>query len=312
MSIGLVCHYVIEKHKKNGSSDLINLFSNKTLQLGRWQNKQYSEETVYNTYLHNVNKLLEIFPSVINDGIKLFRLSSDLLPLYDKVPQELWNNNILKSKYKQFGDLCKQNNIRITFHPGQFCVLNSDRDSVIENAILDLKMHAWIFDACEFDESPYYAINIHAAKRDAFNKLIANINSLPHNIKNRLTLENCESVASVNDLFNVYKMTNIPIVFDSHHHIFNTGDLTMQQAFDLSCSTWSNNIKPLQHLANTTPGLENSNFTNRRKHSDYINYIPDQQYNKLLSSEIDVEIECKKKNLAIKDMLLKFPNLKID
>lgn len=310
MSIGLVCHYVVQKLKKKGPPELVNLFNNKTLQLGRWNNDLYSEDTVRNTYLHNVDKLLEIMPLVINDGIKLFRLSSDLLPLCDKVPREWWDNSLLKSKYKKFGDLCRQNNIRVTFHPGQFCVLNSDHDHVIENAISDLKMHAWIFDACEFNESPYYAINIHAAKRDSFNKLISTIKTLPGNIKNRLTLENCETTASVKDLFNVYEMTGTPIVFDSHHHTFNTGELSMQQAFDLASNTWSN-IKPLQHIANTTPGLENSNFTSRRKHSDYVHYIPEPQFTKLITNEIDVEFEFKAKNLAIKDMLLKFPQLKM-
>lgn len=310
MSIGLVCHYVVQKSKKKGPPELVNLFNNKTLQLGRWNNGLYSEDTIRNTYLHNVDKLLEIMPLVINDGIKLFRLSSDLLPLCDKVPREWWDNSLLKSKYKKFGDLCRQNNIRVTFHPGQFCVLNSDHDHVIENAISDLKMHTWIFDSCEFDESPYYAINIHAAKRDSFNKLITNIKSLPGNIKNRLTLENCETVGTVKDLFHVYESTNIPIVFDSHHHIFNDGGMTMQEAFDMSCKTW-HNIKPLQHLANTTPGLENGSFTERRKHSDYIHYIPKEQLNALKENTIDCEIECKKKNLSIKDMLLKFPELKM-
>jgi UV DNA damage endonuclease len=311
MSIGLVCHYVKEKTNKKGVTELVNLFNNKTLQLNRWQKGQYSEEVIRETYVHNVDKLIEVMQLVINDGIKLFRLSSDLLPLSDKVPREWWDNDTLKSKYKIYGDLCRKNNIRVTFHPGQFCVLNSDRDSVIENAISDLKMHAWIFDACEFDESPYYAINIHAAKRDAFNKLIQNIKTLPGNIKNRLTLENCETVANVKDLFNVYEMTGVPIVFDSHHHIFNTGDLTMREAFDLSCKTWSNNIKPLQHLANTEPGFEKSSFTDRRRHSNFIHYIPDEQISKLITNEIDVEVESKTKNLAIKDMLLKFPELKM-
>ena len=309
MSIGLVCHYVTEKFDKKGKSELVNLFNNKTLQLNRWKNNLYTEETIYNTYIHNADKLLEVMPLVIKDGIKLFRLSSDLLPLSDKVPEHLWNNSVLKSKYKQFGDLCRSNNVRVTFHPGQFCVLNSDKDSVIENAITDLKMHAWIFDACEFDESPYYAINIHAAKRDAFQKLITSIKTLPSNIKNRLTLENCETVASVKDLFNVFEMTGTPIVFDSHHHTFNNGDMSQQQAFDLSCKTWSNNIKPLQHLANTEPGSENGNFTEKRKHSNYIHYIPEPQLSKLISNEVDVEIESKTKNLAIKDMLIKFPEL---
>ena len=303
MALGLVCHFVEEVAHNNGAKSLRNMFNARSLQLGRFQRGEYSEARIRDTYLHNAMMHLEVLPKIVKLGIRHFRMSSDTIPLGDRVPREYWDNPELRAVYKRIGDYTRQNNMRITLHPGQFCVLNSSRSNVVANAIEDLSRHAWLFDTCEFDESPYYAINIHAGAGDRFADLIANVKNLPTNIRNRLTFENCESVASVAKLHEVWKHTGVPVVFDSHHHVFNTGDLTMDAAYDLACSTWSNNIPPLQHLANTEPGFENSSFTQRRRHSNYISYIPECQRKGLERGLVDIEVEAKTKNLALSNMV---------
>jgi UV DNA damage endonuclease len=302
MPIGLVCHFVEER--KPGV--LTNLFENRTLQLGRFQRGEYSDEKIHSTYMHNARKLREVLPRVVATGIRHIRFSSELIPLADKVERSLWDNVDLRKAYKIVGDYCRENHIRVTFHPGQFCVLNSTRSDVVANAIRDLEQHAWIFDACEFDQSTQYPINIHAGARDRFNDLVANISSLPQNVKNRLTFENCETVANVMQLYNVFEKTGIPVTFDSHHHVFNNGGLTMQEAHDLSMKTWPSHTMPVQHLANTETGLKNGSFTERRKHSKRPNNIPEPQLLSLKRKEIAVEAEFKDKNIAIADLVTKF------
>ena len=65
--------------------------------------------------------------------------------------------------------------------------------------------------------------------------------------------------------------------------------------------TWGT-IKPLQHLSNTEPGMENGSFTERRKHSYNIHYIPEKQKELILENIIDVDVEAKGKNLAVLKM----------
>ncbi len=56
-----------------------------------------------------------------------------------------------------------------------------------------------------------------------------------------------DSLANVQDLSDGgYKVIGIPIVFDYHHHSFNTGDLSEQQALELAISTWGG-IVPAVH-----------------------------------------------------------------
>lgn len=306
MSLGLCCHFVEEITHRNGKKTIHNIFDAKTLQLGRFERSEYSEDRIRSTYLHNFRSILTTLPKVVKAGIRHYRMSSDCLPLSDKVPREYWDNTELRNLLKQIGDFTRHERMRISVHPGQYCVLNSTRDSVIQKSVWELVQHAWIFDACGFDRSPHYAINIHAGVGGRISNLIDTIKTLSHGIRSRLTLENCESVGNVEELVAVSQSTGVPVVFDSHHHVFNPGSLTMQQAFDAAARTWPSYIKPLQHVANTEPGLENSSFSQRRKHSNYINYIPECQLEALKANTIDVEVEAKLKNLSLIALQNKF------
>ena len=300
--LGLVCHFVEEQKKKNGEVVLYNKFETKTLQLGRYKAEKYTEEQIKQTYLHNVQKTLEVLPEVVNSGIRLFRLSSNLFPLYDVVPRRCWDNEEVKSVLKSIGQLVSMHQMRVCVHPGQFCVLSSDSDSVVEKAFVELGIHGWFFDEMGLDHSTQYAINIHGGKRDRTSRLVDQIKSLPDNVRKRLTLENDETCYSVIDLLEVYKHTGTPICFDSHHHIFNDAELTMDEAFEVSCATWQKGINPLQHIANTEPGMENGSFPERRKHSNMIHYVPDCQLKALRDNTVDVEVEAKQKNISVRKM----------
>ena len=105
------------------------------------------------------------------------------------------------------------------------------------------------------------------------------------------------------DLINIHDATGVPVCWDSHHHVFNDAGIPMDEAFHLATMTWNKTgCKPLQHISNTTPGQENGNYTERRKHSDYIHYIPQPQLLGLQNNVIDLEVEAKMKNLAISKM----------
>jgi len=307
MSIGVCCHWLEEKTKpRSGKTELVNIFDERTLQLGRYRQGKYSPELIKNTYVHNVKRLAEMLPFMHKQGVQLFRISSAMFPLADQVDKTLWNNPDVEKYLSIAGDYIKKNGIRVTTHPGQFCVLSSDSEEVVAKAFVELGIHGWMFDMMGLDHSPFYAINIHGGKSDRSSRLIEQIKSLPDNTRKRLTLENDESAYSVIDLLQVYQETGVPVVFDSHHHIFNEDGLSMEDAFLATGETWPKGIKPLQHLSNTEPSLVNGNFMDRRKHSDMIHYIPDVQLKSLREDSIDVEIEAKMKNIATVQMKKQF------
>ena len=301
MATGLCCQYLQPRKKRDGSIVYENNINEQSLQLGAYKNGKYSRERILETYRNNVEEHLRILPKLIEGRIKSFRISSSLFPLFDFCGDIGKGDEQLRNRLAILGKTFRDNGIRVTTHPGQFTVLSSDSDSVVQNSIRELEYHAWVFDQMGFDQTPFYAINIHGGKSNRSERLINVIQSLPSSVKNRLTLENDEKCYNVSQLTDISSRCGTPVVFDSHHHAFNDGDLDISRAFHMANATWGS-IRPLQHLSNSEPGSENAAFNQKRAHSQMIHYVPDLQLHALRDNVIDLDIEAKGKNLAIFQM----------
>ena len=196
--------------------------------------------------LQNAKDLVEIIKWNHQNGFKLFRMTSDLVPWasefqLSEMPDYEKFSNVLRGA----GTLAKTYGQRITSHPGPFNVLVSPNEKVVENTIRDLSIHGEHFDLMGLERTPYNLINIHCNgvygdKQSAMDRFIKNFERLPESVQTRLTVENDDkaSMYSVKDLMYIHERTGIPIVFDYHHHTFNTGDLSEQEAFMMARSTW--------------------------------------------------------------------------
>ena len=301
MALTLCCQFLEPFTKRDGTIVYENAIEEKSLQLGMFNAGKYSDDRLTATYHNNIDQHIKLVPKLIKENFKSFRLSSSILPLYEFNHEKIWQDELLIKKIKNLGDLFKNAGIRVSTHPGQFCIINSDAEHVIKNSVRELEYHAWIFDTMGFECSHHYAINIHGGKRGNDKKLIETINNLKPNVKNRLTLENDERCFSVNQLFSVSKETDTPIVFDSHHHQFNQDGLDTSDAALKAITTW-HDAKPIQHLSNTEPGSESGSFTERRKHSQFIHYIPEVQQMLIEKDLVDIDVEAKMKNIAVLKM----------
>lgn len=302
MALAVCCQWLEPRTKRNGSVVYENSIGEKSLQLGFYKKGKYDEQRITNTYHNNVDCLIRLVPKLNQNDIKSFRMSSNVLPLFDFTGHLAKEDTELLGKFKALGRLFMDNNIRVTCHPGPFCVISSDSDDVIERALTEMEYHAWMFDAMGFPQTPYHAINVHGGKKGRTDRLVDVINNrMADNVRKRLTLENDERAYSAKELVEVYERTGTAIVWDSHHHVFYEDGWTMQQAADACMQTWGD-TKPLQHISNTEPGLENGSFKDRRKHSWFIHYIPFYQRQLIVEDKVDVDVEAKGKNLALLKM----------
>jgi UV DNA damage endonuclease len=300
MSLGVCCQWLEPYTKRDGSVEYINSINERTLQLGRFQKGFYSKSFIRECYINNINELVRLVPKLVANNIKLFRMSSGLFSLAEYNHDILDNDEQVSLLLEKLGKAFISAGIRVTTHPDQFVVLSSDNPVTVNNAIKELSHHAWVFDKMHLPVTPYAAINIHGGKSDRLAQLIQVVRNLPDNVRSRLTFENDESAYNLVELLEVFETTGVPIVWDSHHHIFNDGGLSLDDAYGLALYTWRKiPYKPLQHLSNTEEGLEGGSFTERRKHSQYIHYVPDCQRDGLINDLIDVDVEAKMKNLAV-------------
>lgn len=296
--LGLCCQYVENRVKRSGAVETVNIINEQGLQYGQFQKGKYSNAHVEAAWINNAQELLKIVKRIHGEGIKLFRVSSSLFPLYDSLPDLIKNSHTVKSTLAEVGKFVIDNNMRMTTHPDQFVVISSNRPDVIDNSLRMLDHHAWMFDQMNLPVSPYYAINIHGGTKGNSSILIDSIKKMSANARGRLTLENDERSYNVSELYKVYEETGVPVCWDSHHHTFNDAGLSLPDGLALAKRSWGS-IRPLTHLSNTDPSLVNGSFTERRKHSDYVHYVPDCQLTANNAGEIDIELEFKMKNMAL-------------
>jgi UV DNA damage endonuclease len=256
--------------------------------------------------LQNAKDLVEIIKWNERNGFKLFRMSSDLVPWASEFQlSEMPDYDKFANVLKGAGTLAKKYGQRITSHPGPFNVLVSPNDRVVDNTIRDLSIHGEHFDLMGLERSHQNPINIHCNgvygdKMSAMNRFIKNFKRLPESVQSRLVVENDDkaSMYSVKDLMYLHEHIGIPITFDYHHHKFNTGGLSEQEALELAISTWGD-YKPLVHYSESRQ-LEQEGVK-AQAHSDYI-YSEINTY----GHSLDIEVEAKMKELTVLDYLSNF------
>lgn len=252
--------------------------------------------------LLNALDLEKILQWNLENEIYVFRLGSDLFPWGNKVDVYKFPDfDKIANVLKRCGEFAKTHNMRISTHPGPFNLLASPKEDVVINTLKDLEMHGLVFDLMNLSRTPYNKINIHVGatygnKAAAAETWCKNFARLSESVRSRLTIENDDKATmfSVVDLYEmIHKKVNIPIVFDFHHHTFNTGNQTAKEALELACSTW-NGIRPAVHYSESKSLHENNDSINPRAHSDFIHNFID-----TFGFEVDIMIEAKAKELAL-------------
>lgn len=259
-------------------------------------------EYVSKLALLNTADLIKIISFNGENQIKMYRMSSDIFPWCSEYElKDLPDFLEISSNLKKAGDLAKELDQRLSFHPSPYCVIASERNDVIEKSIKELRQHAEIMDLMGLERSHKYPINIHINttkphKELAAERFIKTYVSLDESIKSRLVVENDDkkSQFTPSDLYELlHKVTGIPITFDFLHHTCNPDHLSQEEALSLCLSTWPDGITPLTHFSDSRKIFEDNN-AKEVAHSDWI-WSKIETYDKIF----DIELEVKMKDLAL-------------
>lgn len=244
--------------------------------------------------LKNVQDLLKIVDWNLENGFRLFRISSDVFP---------WSSEYRFTELPDFVDIREtleeigSRPIRLTAHPGPFNQL-AGQGRVLENTIKDLETQSEVFDLMGLKPSHWNKINFHVGgtygdKTATLIRFAQNFSLLSENLRARLTIENDDRVNlySVEDLMHLHETIGIPIVFDYFHHSLNPGQLTEEEAVTIAYNTWD--VRPVFHFSNSRRDYEDPK-ARREAHADWI-YTPVNTYGR----EVDIVFESKMKELAI-------------
>lgn len=95
----------------------------------------------------NLAALDRIMDYNIANDIKLFRISSDLIPFGSSTLNSLDWTGMFAGQLRTLGEKAANNGIRLSMHPGQYTVINSPDPEVVNRAVADLMYHCRVLDA---------------------------------------------------------------------------------------------------------------------------------------------------------------------
>ncbi|MBU3189278.1 UV DNA damage repair endonuclease UvsE [Clostridium bowmanii] len=215
----------------------INARTNRKLTL-----KNFSEKMLLEVVEQNLIDLREILENNEKYNIKLFRISSDIVPLGSHSINEVDWHEHFQNELKEIGEFIKKSDMRVSMHPGQYTVLNAEKEDIVEKAIKDLEYHARFLDALGVDSSNKIILHIGGGYGDkslAMIRFIGNFKRLSASVKNRLVIENDDRTFNINDLLFISDEINIPVIFDNLHHECNHEiDVTIKEIMSKVAKTW--------------------------------------------------------------------------
>ena len=314
--LGLCCMNITLKYNQDIYSSRSRIF--KTI-------KDKGLEEAKNTAISNLIDFAKILIWGKNHGIEVFRIGSDMIPHasnpdliteFGKEGEEYMSLEFTKPYLQKIGQLANAENIRLTMHPGQYVQLGSPSEAVYKKSLLDLRMHALIFDFLNAPNDSVMVIHLggtYGDKQSAMDRFVSRFNQLPEYIKKRIVLENDEKCYDADEVLKICEILNVPMVFDIFHYYCFTNYNKESKQIPISdllpriLKTWEQrSIRPKFHLS------EQSCKSYVGSHSPFIRRIPKELLDipDKYHIDIDIMIEAKAKELAIGKLYQMYPKLK--
>ena len=260
--------------------------------------KNVSSDVLMGLIQSNLEALEKTLDYNIQNGIKLFRISSDIIPFGSHTVNTVKWWEIFSGKLNQIGRKAITNGIRLSMHPGQYTVLNSPDEAVVERAVEDLRYHARFLDAMGLEKEHKIVLHIggiYGDKTDALKRFVQRYRFLDENIRQRLVIENDDRQYSISDVLSIGEREGIPVVFDNLHHQVNPDNTRSGIEWITSCaSTWKQSDGPQKiHYSQQNDGKRPGSHSATLDADRFFQF-----YKQLPTQDIDIMVEVKDKNLS--------------
>jgi len=200
----------------------------------RWlrEHKEEAEQRQWDIMNHNASAAVRMIERVatLPEGRRMVRLGSEMLQGYTEASWiDWWQQKDIQDHcariFAPVGETARRLDVRLSFHPGQFCVLASESDEIVERSILEFEYHAdmarWMGYGKNWHDNGF-KINVHLSGKGGAAKFLKTLGRLTPEARNLITIENDEMTNGLDVTMAVAK--HVALVLDIHHHWINTGE----------------------------------------------------------------------------------------
>jgi len=232
--IGWACKYMHpdQSQTKRVLEELQRPYNTKTTTV-QWLNRQtrsVAEQRLWDIMVHNIQSYANLveYAGAQIPANRMVRLGSDCLPVYTH-PQwsYFWKQPDVvaycETEFSKVGARARELDVRLSMHPGQFCVLASESDDVVDRSIEEFEYHVdmirWMGYGKAFQD---FKCNVHISGRRGPQGIIAALSRLSPEARNTITIENDENSWGVDASLEL--ADHVALVLDIHHHFIRTGE----------------------------------------------------------------------------------------
>jgi UV DNA damage endonuclease len=204
------------------------------------------------TSLELLDRVLDYLSKV---RIDMYRMSSDIAPYATHPDMPQFHDMVAESdaELAAFGRKARQLDIRLSFHPSQFVLLNSPDEALTRKSIWDLSSQAEMLDRMGLNPEAVVVTHVggvYGEREESRARWIRGYEQSPEPVRRRLVLENDDIRFSASDVLWIHERCGVPLVFDYQHHwCLNPDQLPMRTALERFVRSWPEGVRPKIHFS---------------------------------------------------------------
>ena len=264
--------------------------------------------------------LQSIFEYLAKREICMYRMTSDLAPYvtHPDMPQFHGQVRECRDLLRNVGREAARLDIRLSFHPSQFVVINTPDPELLRKSTADLIAQAEMLDAMELGPEAVMVIHGGGTYGDVdsgIRRWITAWKGLPEVVRRRLVLENDDLRYSAANVLRIHEETGVRLVFDVQHFCcLNPEGLELKPTVERFLTTWRGGVRPKLHFSSPRTEMREVKRKNRKTgrpesvllppvwtgHADFNHPFEFISFMRLMrDTEFDVMLEAKAKDLAL-------------
>jgi UV DNA damage endonuclease len=282
----------------------------------------------------SLDYLRQIFSYLRKHDIRMYRMSSDLAPYATHPDLPQFHNQVKECRraLHEVGTEARRLDIRLSFHPSQFIVINTPDPVLRDKSIWDLSVQSEILDCMELGPEAVVVLHgggVYGNIREGIDRWARAWDRLPRRVQRRLVLENDDLRYSAASVLEIHRLTGVRLIFDVQHFCcLNPEGLPLRETVQAFLETWPAEVRPKLHFSSPRTELREVQRKDRKTgkkqrvllppvwtgHADYNHPFEFISFMRQMADlRFDVMLEAKAKDLALirlrKDLLRYAPDV---
>ena len=268
---------------------------------------------------HSIEALHGVFDYLAREEIGMYRMTASLAPYatHPELPQFHGQLDEASGELEALGARAREVDLRLSTHPGQYVVLNSEDEGVRDGAVRDLELQAELLDAMGLGPEAVVVLHVGGAAgghEAGIDRFLAGFERLSERARERLVIENDDRTYALSHVLDLHRRTGLRVVWDIlHHHCNDPDGIPDREALEAALATWPDGQVPKIHYSSPKTAMEERKrrvgrrverswvLPQLRAHADMIDPIAFEHFLRDTAAglDLDVMLEAKAKDLAL-------------